>query len=164
MKRNRRVVFLAHCLLNSNAKVDGLSLYPGVLKSAVESYINDGIGIIQLPCPEITYGGLKRWGQCRDQYDHPKFRKHCREILEPYVDQMAEYLKCGYNIEGIVGIDRSPNCGVNLTCCGYTGGEIFSEEKIKENISNFQEVKGSGIFMEELAGMKIYITYDGCPF
>ena len=48
------------------------------------------------------------------------------------VYQIEEYVKYGFKIVGIVGIDRSPSCGINTT-----------------SINN-QEVDGKGVFIETL--------------
>jgi len=152
IKRSGKLVIMAHCILNANSKVKGLSLYPGVVGNIVLKYIDAGFGIIQLPCPEITYGGLKRWGKCRDQYDHPKYRRHCRELLEQVVDQIEEYVNNDYEIEGIIGIDGSPSCGVNITCRGYAGGELADTSTVNQ-LANLRETEGQGIFIEELVNM-----------
>lgn len=144
MKRNKRIVIVAHCILNVNSKVIGLAQYSGAVKNLVTNYINEGIGIIQLPCPELTYLGLERWGMTKNQYDNPSYRKHCTDLVIPYVEQIIQYKKSGYVIEGIVGIDGSPSCGVDLTCSGYKGGMI------EDGAHQSHYINGSGIMMEEL--------------
>ena len=44
----------------------------------------------------------------------------------PYLEQLQEYIKNGYKIVGLLGIDGSPSCGISKTCTGKWGGE-FSE-------------------------------------
>lgn len=139
---------MCHCLLNSNSKILGLSFYDGALLPVVNKHLATGAGIIQLPCPEITYLGLKRWGMTREQYDTPFYRRHCIEILTPYVDQILEYIDNGYSIEGVVGVDGSPSCGVRFTCEGYCGGMIDGKRP-----QFFQEVPGKGVFIRELSNM-----------
>ncbi len=150
---------MCHCLLNSNSKILGLSFYQGALLPVVNKYLATGAGLIQLPCPEMTYLGLKRWGMTKDQYDTPFYRRHCAEILRPYVDQINEYSNNGYRIEAIVGVDGSPSCGVHFTCEGYCGGMID-----REHPQSFQEVEGQGVFIRELANMLkengIYLQFD----
>jgi predicted secreted protein len=139
---------MCHCLLNSNSKISGLSFYGGALLPVVNKHLASGAGIIQLPCPEMTYLGLKRWGMTRDQYDTPFFQRHCRKILTPYLDQFIEYINNGYVIESVVGVDGSPSCGVHFTCEGYCGGMID-----KERPQSSREVEGEGVFIRELASM-----------
>ncbi|MDR7422479.1 MAG: hypothetical protein QN159_08415 [Armatimonadota bacterium] len=64
----RRVVFLAHCLLNQNAKVDEFAWYPGVVKPAIDLLREFGYELAQLPCPEMTFLGVNRWWQTKNQY------------------------------------------------------------------------------------------------
>ncbi|MCC5908946.1 MAG: DUF523 domain-containing protein [Clostridiaceae bacterium] len=147
MQRSKKMVLLAHCLLNVNSKVDGLALYKGAHKQTICKYIEQDIGIIQLPCPEMTYLGINRWGMSKNQYDTPKYRKHCRGILIDIVEQLVDYKRKGYEIQEIVGIDGSPSCGVNYHSHGYTGGMVETAEKQKKLLT---EKQGAGIFMEEL--------------
>jgi predicted secreted protein len=60
MKRSRRIALVSHCLLNVNAKVEGLAEYQGV-HPVIEGLSAAGFGVIQLPCLEMTHMGMKRW-------------------------------------------------------------------------------------------------------
>lgn len=138
---------MAHCILNTNSKVKGLSLYAGALEPVVLDYIRQGVGIIQLPCPEMTFLGLKRWGMTREQYDTAAYRKHCRKLVVPYIDQIQEYLANDYVVECIIGVDGSPSCGVNFTCAGYSGGEM---EDAYAQLKDLRELPGRGVMFEIL--------------
>jgi predicted secreted protein len=148
VNRSRKIVILCHCLLNANAKIAGLAHYGGALLPVVNTYLSSGAGIIQLPCPETTYLGVKRWGMTRDQYDTPYYRRHCRHLLAPYLEQLLDYRHNSYSIEAIVGIDGSPSCGVRFTCEGYCGGMIDPQHPQAS-----REVAGQGVFIEELVKM-----------
>ena len=39
--------------------------------------------IRQMPCPELAFGGLRRFWAVREQYDTRVFRAHCRRLAEP---------------------------------------------------------------------------------
>ncbi|NLL36185.1 MAG: hypothetical protein GX256_01535 [Fretibacterium sp.] len=143
------MVLLAHCILNPNAKVAGIAQTPGAIPGIVAGLLRDGVGIIQLPCPEQTFGGSRRWGMSREQYDTPQFRRHCDTLLEGVVDQTEDYLRNGYRVLGIVGVDGSPSCGVERTCAGYTGGEIASMRLFPECFT----IEGRGVFLERLMSM-----------
>lgn len=150
MKRSRNIVILCHCLLNVNSKVVGLAGSPGCSRKLVSGILDSGAGIIQLPCPEMTYLGPLRWGMTREQYDTSGYRRHCRELLLPILSQIVDYRRSGYTIERVIGVDGSPSCGVARTCEGYSGGEwCVSGDQQK----NLREVEGKGIFMEELCGL-----------
>ena len=93
-----------------------------------------------MPCPELTYAGVLRQPQTKDQYDTIMFRSHCRKIAKEIVDQTQDYEKCGIETEIVIGVDGSPSCGVNETSKGSTC----------ESMSKNERVKGSGILIEEL--------------
>lgn len=59
-KRSRKIVLVAHCVLNQNSKIDGCAHYPGPIKEVIELLISAGCGIVQLPCPELMHLGLDR--------------------------------------------------------------------------------------------------------
>ncbi len=139
---------VCHCILNVNSKIQGLAFYPGAVEKLVKKYLASGTGMIQLPCPELTVLGLKRWGMTRDQYDTPFYRRHCAAVLTPYVDQITDYIHNGYRIEAVVGVDGSPSCGVHRTCKGYGGGMIG-----REPIPRLEEIEGPGVFIRTLADM-----------
>lgn len=153
MQRGKKAVIVSHCLLNANAKVKPLALYPGVLCAALDRFIKNGFGLIQLPCPETTYLGINRWGMCKEQYDHPNFRQHCRNILIPSVDLIDALSASGCEISCLIGVDGSPNCGVNRIPSGLTGGVIRSFEDVEPQLKEFQLTEGIGVFMEVFKGM-----------
>ena len=137
---------VSHCLLNANAKVGPLASYPGVLRQVMDQFIEDGAGILQLPCPESSYLGINRWGMCYEQYDHPNFRRHCKKILAPSLDQLEAFIAAGYEILGVIGADGSPNCGVNKIPSGLSGGVIRNVEDVEKQLENFRLIKGTGVF------------------
>jgi predicted secreted protein len=113
--RSERIVFVSHCILNQNAKVRGIATYPGTFRPVVDLLVSSGVGIVQMPCPEMTYLGATRWGHVRSQYDSPFFRQHCRAIAESMLDQATEYMRNGYQVLAFVMIDGSPACGLSKT-------------------------------------------------
>ncbi|MGL6106410.1 CD3072 family TudS-related putative desulfidase, partial [Romboutsia sp.] len=116
--------------------------------------IDCGIGIIQLPCPEMLLYGIKRWGHTKEQFDNKFYRSQCRIMLEPYLIQFDGYIKSGYNIKGIIAIDGSPSCGYNKTCSSTLWfGELSGCPNLKEKIDDVECVHGMGIFIEELLNM-----------
>jgi predicted secreted protein len=114
-QRSGKVIFLSHCCLNQNAKVRGIAKYPGSIRPLIELLLENGIGIYQMPCPEMAYLGNMRWGQTKEQYNNPMFRRHCQRLAEVVVDQAQNYLQCGYQVLGFVMMDGSPVCGLNRT-------------------------------------------------
>ena len=151
MKRNKKIVLVAHCILNCNSKVEGLSLFEGVQKDVLKYLIEKDYGIIQLPCPEIDMYGIKRWGHVKEQFDTPYYRENCRRIFRNIKSQIIDYIKNGYEIKAIIGIEGSPSCGVNYTCSSkYWGGEVGEEFNIINKLKTVKMVEGMGVFFEEI--------------
>jgi predicted secreted protein len=125
----------------------------GVFTPSVAEYILTGCGLFQLPCPELSYLGMNRWGMTVEQYDHPNFRAHCKDILRYPLMQLQAFSRAGHELVGILGMDGSPNCGVNLTCEGYRGGELCSAENLSGQLESLRLVTGKGVFMTELEEM-----------
>lgn len=162
-KRSGKIALVAHCILNQNSRVLGLAKYAGMIDELVELFLKKGYGVVQMPCLELIYGGLKRWSQTKEQYDTSMFRKLCREIAKSVAEQVQEYLNNGVNVALVIGVEGSPSCGVNETSKGYFGGIV---EETGEQKS--ESVKGSGILIEELRSelktMKIYIPFYGIKY
>jgi len=150
--RSRRVAVLAHCHLNVNTKVHGLADYAGARGDVVGPLIERGIGLIQLPCPEATFLGMKRWGMTREQYDVPAYRRHCKKILKPIVESLIVLAEDGCVIESVIGVDGSPSCGVERTCVGYCGGEIEALFDSGES-PEATDAASPGVFIEVLRGL-----------
>lgn len=150
LKRSKKIVLVSHCILNSNSKVEGLSEYSGVIYEIVNLIIESGVGIIQLPCPEMLMYGIKRWGHVKEQFDTPYFRERSRKLIEPIIDQIIDYQRNGYKIIGCIGIDGSPSCGVNKTCSGSWGGELLGDDNISNKIQDIIYISEPGVFIEEL--------------
>ncbi|HWQ64987.1 MAG TPA: hypothetical protein VN429_11265 [Methanospirillum sp.] len=164
MNRAKKIILVAHCLLNVNAKVDGLARYQGVHDEIISSLIQKGYGIIQLPCPEMGYYGIRRWGNVFEQMDIPAYRRYCRKILSPIVDQIQDYQKNEYEIAGVIGVDKSPSCGVHKTCCSDRyKGEITCINNLNTITNSLCYRDGQGIFIEEFHSL-ILETGISIPF
>jgi len=144
-KRSQKIVVVAHCILNQNARVFGIAWRPGMILEIIEVLKAHGVGVVQMPCPELTYAGLNRWSHTKEQYATPMFRRHCEQIATSITDQIQEYLKNGFNVYAILGVDGSPTCGVNETSVGFKGGDVEKATRLKACF-----VEGSGVFIEEL--------------
>lgn len=57
--RGRRVVYLAHCLLNENTHYLGGACRAGCVREVLAQCVDLGLGVVQLPCPEeAAWGGV----------------------------------------------------------------------------------------------------------
>jgi predicted secreted protein len=127
-----------------------LAEYEGVNHRVIAKLIEDGTGLLQLPCPETAWLGMQRWGMTKNQYDTAAYRRFCREILQPSIDQISAWMASGYKIRGVLGVAGSPSCGIRTTCMGYMGGEISCVRELDSHKPVAQMVPGSGVFIEVL--------------
>ncbi len=141
--RSRRVILLAHCLLNQNSVVVGKARMPGPVKEILELLSDSGVGIVQLPCPELTYYGLRRFWAVKEQFDNPGFRAHCRRLAEEAAAIVQEYIRNGYEVLGFVGVNGSPSCGVRE----HGSGDWMGDPR---EAGGYSREPGPGIFVEEL--------------
>lgn len=143
-----QIVIVAHCLLNYHSKILDSGVTNETGKVIIPPLLARGCGIFQLPCPEFTHGGLKRWGQSRSQYNNPFFISHCSKLTGEVINQLAEYLRCGYMVGPVLGINGSPSCGIDFSFDGAWGGEVGSALKIAPKAGTLTCVQQPGIFME----------------
>jgi predicted secreted protein len=144
--RSKTLLFVAHCVLNQNSISDGTASYPGSMKEIMEIVCaSHEIGVVQLPCPELLCLGLDRGnpdgGSCPVVEENTRIRRvmsqrpamnRLRQLVRETSFQISEYRKHGFEVRGIIGINRSPSCGVESTS------------------KNNREVAGEGVFIAEL--------------
>lgn len=144
--RSKKVIFPAHCLLNQNAISDGTAVCPAAFGELIQLLLDHEVGIVQMPCPELYCLGLDRGDvhgaerpvveentRIRRAMEKDGPRQKREALADLVAEQVQEYHKHGFQVLGIVGANRSPNCGVETT-------------------SDFdREVEGRGAFMEAIA-------------
>lgn len=150
MDRSKKIVLISHCIINQNSVVKPYAREFKDFKNLILTLIENNIGIIQLPCPEISMYGLKRWGHVKDQFETPNFKKTSKKLLENTLESVEEYKNNGYEILGVIGIKGSPSCGVTKTCRGKWEGSIGDEKNIENARRTLREVDEPGVFMEVL--------------
>jgi predicted secreted protein len=109
-----RVAFVAHCLLNQNAKVDGGARCPGVYSPLVEVLRERGWELEQMPCPELAFTGLNRFWAVREQLDTLAYRRHCARIASAVAGAIEARVARGDEVV-LVGLEGSPSMGVRVT-------------------------------------------------
>lgn len=144
--RSKKVIFVAHCLLNQNSISDGTADFPSQFSEIINLLTSNQIGLIQLPCPEFACLGLDRQDRqggkrpllientrirgLMSEKDHVKLLQvKAKEVIA----QIQDYKSYGFKVLGIIGINRSPSCGVETTT------------------RNNEEVKGQGVFIEQIS-------------
>lgn len=160
-----------HCLLNQNAISDGTAVYPAAFKDIIDFFLNADISIVQMPCPEFCCLGLDRGNihgadspvvaentRIRSAMKNDSTNMKLSRLADYVVQQIIEYKKYGFEIIGIIGANRSPNCGVETTSDNNAeiNGMGLSVEKIvnqllQENMSvPMIGIKGTDNIQEKL--------------
>ncbi len=137
--RSMKIVFLAHCILNSNAIAVGPktpTIWPAMINEVLSFLMEKKVSIVQLPCPEQPIFGFIRGSQTKTDMDTSEYRKHCRIIAENVTNLVEGYIKNGFKVLCLVGKRGSPSCGVKKVWIRRNKEEV--------------EVEGKGIFIEEL--------------
>ena len=90
MERSKKVVFVSHCLLNQNARALGSEKYPGAVKDLTDMLSEAGIGIVQIPCPQLDFDGtgINRKMKTKESYDSKPYRKHCQNLSNSILIQV----------------------------------------------------------------------------
>jgi len=143
-KRSGKIVVVSHCLLNVHSLEDNLAIYPGLEEEVVELLIKKGVGIYQIPCPEIELSGIFRKALPKEAYEHQKIRDVYRQLAEKMTRTLIWYVKKGYEIVAVLGAEGSPTCGV-----GYVGKWKDNVKGKKEFPRDVEFVPGMGVFIEE---------------
>ena len=139
-------MFLAHCLLNQNAISDGTAVCPAAFRELLQTLLDAEVGVVQLPCPELCCLGLDRGDphgaerpvtaentRIRRAMGQSPARERLDALVEQTVWQIMEYHRHGFQVLGVIGANRSPNCGVETTS------------------DHDMEVPGKGLFMDALS-------------
>lgn len=150
-KRSRKIAVVAHCIINQNSRVFGLAERPSAITEVVKFLMHNDLGIIQMPCPELTYAGALRKTRTKKEYDNVSFRNHCRKIAEDITRQIQEYSRGNIETKVIIGVEGSPSC--SMTDRGILISELRSKLKEKGILVPFCAVSYEHLF-ENLAKLK----------
>jgi predicted secreted protein len=133
MERSKKIVFVSHCLLNQNARHLGGEKYPGVVRELFELFSESGVGIVQIPCPQLEFNeGLNRKVESKESNENNGFRTKCQKLSSNIIETIEKYIRKNYEVLGILGVEQSVTCGV------------YQIQNGRRN------VPGKGIFIEEL--------------
>ncbi|MDD5494490.1 MAG: hypothetical protein PHG36_07470 [Dehalococcoidia bacterium] len=131
--RIKKVVFMNHCLLNIDARGPGVAFRQGPSAELIQIFLNNNINMVQLPCCECIGWG----GAARKEFDKflpivtnaaihgwfpllipllnaslSSYNRLCRKEAIKVADRMEDYLREGFTICGVIGMNDSPTCGV----------------------------------------------------
>ena len=151
--RKRKVVFLAHCFLNINTRFPQGCAFAGANVPVINTLLKHDLGIIQMPCPEFLCMGLEK--ELYGDIPGHELRECFRNIAAGVVDQIEAYLKLGYEIVGVIGMNPSPSCGVYVSKGKGTMLGLDRDTSEKEE---------SGVFIEELMTLAVQRGIVDLPF
>lgn len=137
-RRKGRLVFLIKCLSNQNARDPGAAESPAMTDALIKLLNRSGIGIAQIPCPELACLGCQRQRpqgiSVRQALAAPRPAARCRELAIATAERIECYISQGYEVLAVLGgNEQSPGCAVH----GVTP-------------DNAQLTERSGIFMQAL--------------
>ena len=63
----KKILLVSHCLLNTASKLKSYDLgdmeaKEALRRSLLKAAIDNGVQLLQLPCPELLQYGARRWG------------------------------------------------------------------------------------------------------
>lgn len=133
--RGGRFVVVIDCVLNQNVRDQGAANCPAMNFEFLRLCHENGIGIMQMPCPEIAALGFKRLRSpgisIRQALDTPAGRLACAELAASVVERIVALSEQGCEPLAVLGGNpRSPGCAVH-----QGAGDLGAE---------------SGIFMQAL--------------
>jgi len=133
-----QVLLLSHCILNRSTRwwQNGKPLRNnrGLIIQILDLLSRLEIGVIQLPCPEFTFCGNPRPPRTRDEYaDLPGFQQHCARLADEVSGYLKNLVEKARNppirVLAIVGVERSPTCGVKCTPIGRGANRRYVEKR-----------------------------------
>jgi predicted secreted protein len=172
-QRGKKVVFLAHCLLNENTRYLGGACETGAVPRVIQECLDRGFGIVQMPCPEqhawggvlkrrlIRYFGAKGTLIYETRnimlplllwYTRKVYHRHAKQVAK----EVQDYLSSGFVVVGIVGVDGSPSCGARQTMNIRRSFELIGQLTPKATQEDMNAIvlaclmQGKGIFIEAL--------------
>ncbi len=173
-QRSGHVIFLSHCILNEITRYLGGACRAGCIAEIVQVCIEQGQGIVQLPCPEQhAWGGILKpyllmaYGSRHTLLYRLRrlllpifvwYTRHVyRKLARATAAQIQDYLDSGFSVVSIVGIDGSRSCGVTKTLdleksfelTAQLDPTLFTVEALN-NAIRAALVPGRGLFTAEL--------------
>ena len=173
--RSGRVVFVSHCLLNENVRFLGGATRPGAISEVLDPYVADGVGIVQLPCPEQrAWGGvlkrsmlrlygrpILRWPPVRRAFVSLARRVTAFEyarLARRAACEIADYVTSGFEVVEVVGVGASPSCGVATTvdldgaivAMAACDRDTLDAAVVTDRVVGANVTPGEGMFMAEL--------------
>jgi len=172
-QRGKKVIFLSHCLLNENTRYLGGAGEAGAVRHVIQECLDQGLGIVQMPCPEQhAWGGVLKHRLVRYFGSKGTLIYRTRNVVLPLLlwytrnvyrglakqvaNEIEEYQTSGFAMVGIVGVDGSPSCGLSQTLDIRRSLELVGQLSLKATRDDMNAIvlnclmQGRGIFIEVL--------------
>jgi predicted secreted protein len=133
-------------MLNVHSLEKNLAEYPELEEDIVKKALDQGVGFVQLKCPETRLHGIERLPMPKDSYDKPKIRESYRKQAQEEMLPLKEFVKNGAEIVAIIGAKASPSCGIHYVA----KWKPSVEPKDRKWPDTVDFVEGRGVYMEEL--------------
>ncbi len=172
--RGRRIVAVIECILNQNARDAGAAASTALNAGVLRLCEAHGVGLIQIPCPEIAVLGCARH-RCageslRAALDTPEGRARCRAIASAIGEQVAGYAAAGCRVMAVLGGNtRSPGCAVHaeddglLASSGVLMRELQREFRARNIDVPFRGIRDADAALEaeDLEWLRRLFAEDG---
>jgi predicted secreted protein len=127
-------VAVIECILNQNARDAGAAVSPALNGDVLRLCGEYGVGVLQIPCPEIAALGharTRRPGQSiRAALDTAEGRARCKAISVEVGLRIQDYVDAGCELLAVLGGNgQSPGCAVHCGSAGLlpTSGVLMQE-------------------------------------
>lgn len=179
-ERGKKVIFLSHCLLNENTRYLGGACRRAGINELIDYLQEQGIGIIQMQCPEQkTWGGVLKKemlqgygikGTWLNNFRKPylkyfiwKTKRSYSSQAKAVVSEINDYIDSGFEVAGIIGIKGSPSCGLSASLDLLKSSEVIADLDLKTltpkifNDKCYENclINTEGLFFEQL---KYFLT------
>jgi len=145
--RSKNFVFTSFCITCASFQANGIvkGKWRSSIVPVVQMLMEYDVNIIQLPCPEASFGGyrqgLSRKPQGLKKYSTLEYQSHCETISNDVIQKAVAMVERGFRIATVIGIENSPSCAVSYI---YTNKgmskrrgiffEILHKRLLEENI------------------------------
>jgi predicted secreted protein len=165
MSWKKRVVIVSHCLLNPFTRVHFTGRNFPLSQKLFSHLFAQGIGILQMPCPETEANGLSRLPMGRMQYDNSFFRRHCADIMFRQLQMIEEFRRKNYRIICFLGVQGSPCCGLQWGNhrLDRHGNETGNEQGVELSCDVLSRGINAEVLEQELAKMGLTIPFLEVP-
>lgn len=117
-RRAGRFVAVIDCIMNQNVRDLGAARFPAMNFPLLEICNEAGVGVWQMPCPEIMALGFRRERppgvSIRQALDSEAGRQVCDELANSVAERLNQQIREGFELLAVLGGNTaSPGCAVH---------------------------------------------------